>query len=64
MTAAAAAWTSRVDRVLARRIPLTAEFVLYAFVIAAAVLLRTWDLGARALHHDESIHAQWSWGLL
>lgn len=64
MTATAAAWTSRLDRVLARRIPLTAEFVLYALVIAAAVLLRTWDLGTRALHHDESIHAQWSWGLL
>ncbi|MES4791685.1 MAG: hypothetical protein C4321_00690, partial [Chloroflexota bacterium] len=64
MTAAAAVWTSRLDRVLARRIPLTAEFVLYVLVIAAAVLLRTWDLGSRALHHDESIHAQWSWGLL
>jgi len=64
MTAAAAARPGRLERVLAWRIPLSAEVLLYAAVIGAAVLLRTWDLGARALHHDESIHAQWSWGLL
>ncbi len=64
MTAAAPARPTCVERALALRIPLTAEVVLYALVLVAAVLLRTWDLGARALHHDESIHAQWSWGLL
>lgn len=55
---------SAVERALAFRVPLTLEVVLYALVISVAVLLRTWDLGSRALHHDESIHAQWSWGLL
>ncbi|HEY5476471.1 MAG TPA: flippase activity-associated protein Agl23, partial [Tepidiformaceae bacterium] len=52
------------DRVLSMRINVTWEMLLYAAIFAAAFGLRFWDLGARALHHDESIHAQWSWGLL
>ncbi|GIW12620.1 MAG: hypothetical protein KatS3mg062_0059 [Tepidiforma sp.] len=64
MTAAARERPVGLERLLAFRIPLTLEVVLYGAVLGAAVLLRTWDLGARALHHDESIHAQWSWGLL
>ncbi len=40
------------------------EAAAYAAVFAAGALLRLWDLGSRALHHDESIHAQWSWDLL
>ena len=27
----------------------------------AALLLRVWDLGVRAMHHDESLHATYSW---
>ncbi len=63
-SAAPAARPAAVERFLAIRVPLTREVLLYALVVAAAILLRTWDLGSRALHHDESIHAQWSWGLL
>ena len=52
------------ERLSSFRIPLTLETALYAAVLLAAFGLRFWDLGTRALHHDESIHAQWSWGLL
>src|SRR5207248_1124829 len=39
------------------------EWALYgAFTIIGAIL-RFWDLGARALHHDESLHATYSWYL-
>ena len=37
--------------------------VAYFAIFAAAIGLRFWDLGGQALHHDESIHAQWSWRL-
>lgn len=30
-------------------------------VFATAVILRLWDLDHRALHHDESLHAYFSW---
>ena len=43
---------------------LTWELAIYVALFAIAFGLRFWDLGARALHHDESIHAQWSWGLI
>jgi predicted membrane-bound mannosyltransferase len=40
---------------------MTVEAALYAVVILAAALTRFWDLGSRALHHDESLHAYFSW---
>lgn len=49
------------DRLLARRIDVDWLLVAYVLVFAAAFALRFWDLGARALHHDESIHAKWAW---
>jgi predicted membrane-bound mannosyltransferase/DNA-binding beta-propeller fold protein YncE len=52
------------DRALGIRISISRETVIYAVIFAAAIALRFWDLGSRSLHHDESIHAQWSWGLL
>ncbi len=52
------------ERALALRIPLRWEFLAYAAVAIGAIGFRFWDLGSRALHHDESIHAQWSWDLL
>ncbi|MDZ7728224.1 MAG: TIGR03663 family protein [Dehalococcoidia bacterium] len=52
-----------VGRLLALRIPLTVEVGVYAVIFALAFGFRFWDLGANALHHDESIHAQWSWDL-
>lgn len=56
--------TNPFDRFLAIRIPITWEIVYYAVVIGLAIAFRFWNLGDRALHHDESIHAQWSWTLL
>ncbi|MGE3074207.1 MAG: flippase activity-associated protein Agl23 [Dehalococcoidia bacterium] len=52
------------QRVLATKISLRWEFVAYAVILGLAIALRFADLGTRALHHDESIHAQWSWSLL
>lgn len=46
---------------LARRVSLNREIVFWAIILAVAFALRFWDLGARALHHDESIHAKWAW---
>lgn len=40
---------------------LSVESALYLVLIAAAALTRFWDLGKRALHHDESLHAYYSW---
>jgi predicted membrane-bound mannosyltransferase len=37
------------------------EIVAYAALVIAAVGLRFWDLGARAIHHDESIHGWYAW---
>ncbi|MCM8748623.1 TIGR03663 family protein [Thermomicrobiaceae bacterium CFH 74404] len=37
------------------------ELLLYVAIALAALLSRFWDLGSRALHHDESLHAYYSW---
>lgn len=52
-----------IDRVLALSLPTSLEFWLYAGLMVVAVLFRFVDLGARALHHDESLHATYSWYL-
>jgi uncharacterized protein (TIGR03663 family) len=39
------------------------ELAFYAAIIALAFLLRMHDLGVRALHHDESLHAVYAWKL-
>ncbi len=49
------------DRLLTRRVEVDWVLVAYFVIFAAAFGLRFWDLGARALHHDESIHAKWAW---
>lgn len=45
------------------RIPirLTTESTAYLALLALAVISRFWDLSSRALHHDESLHAYYSW---
>ena len=48
----------RVSAVAARYWELTA----YAFLVATAGVLRFWNLGARAMHHDESLHAFFGYG--
>ncbi len=42
---------------------LNLETVLYAAIILFAIFTRLWDLDFRALHHDEGVHAYYSWRL-
>jgi uncharacterized protein (TIGR03663 family) len=37
------------------------EMVAYATLILLGFALRIWDVGGRAMHHDESLHAYYSW---
>lgn len=39
------------------------ETVAWLFILIFTVLTRFWDLGSRAQHHDESMHAFFSWEL-
>ncbi len=48
-----------------RAMPVRAwEIAWYAALIAVGLAMRLWDLGSRALHHDESLHALYSWKLI
>ena len=40
-----------------------AELAAYVSLIGVAAGMRLWDLASRALHHDESLHAYFSWQL-
>src|SRR6187551_1017650 len=40
---------------------ITWEATAYLVLVAIAIVTRFWDLGSRALHHDESLHAYYSW---
>ena len=33
----------------------------YGLLIIIGAIMRLWDLGSRAMHHDESLHALYSW---
>ncbi len=37
------------------------ETVAYGVMVLLAIFTRFWDLGQKALHHDESLHAYYSW---
>lgn len=39
------------------------EVGAYVAILVLALALRLWDLGGQALHHDESLHAVYSWYL-
>ncbi len=39
------------------------ELAAYGTLVLMAAGLRLWELGARAMHHDESLHAYYSWNL-
>ena len=39
------------------------EFASYGLLLATALGMRLWDLGVRAMHHDESLHALYSFKL-
>lgn len=39
----------------------TVEQLAYAVIALLSFVTRFWDLGSRALHHDESLHTYFSW---
>ena len=39
------------------------EAAAYGSVFIVALVMRLWDLGSRAVHHDESLHGYFSWQL-
>ena len=39
------------------------ELVSYGGLLTVALAMRLWDLGSRAMHHDESLHALYSYNL-
>ena len=39
------------------------EKAIYLLVLVVAIVTRFWDLGARGMSHDESLHALYSWKL-
>lgn len=39
------------------------EVPAYLVLLGIALAMRLWDLGSRAFHHDESLHALYSWYL-
>ena len=39
------------------------ELLAYAGLMLVAGGMRLWDLGSRAMHHDESLHAFYAWNL-
>lgn len=48
---------------IARLVTLDWASLLFLGLMVLGVLTRFWDLGSRALHHDESLHAVYSWYL-
>lgn len=54
-------WQRGLDRLLAAELHLSVEAWLYVGLVLVAAVLRFTDLGSRALHHDESLHATYSW---
>lgn len=51
------------DRLLAQEIGVSTELLAFFGLVALAFVLHFWDLGSRALHHDESLHATYSYYL-
>ncbi len=44
-----------------RQAALTLEQLAYLAILLLALITRLWGLGDRALHHDETLHAYYSW---
>ncbi|HLZ26402.1 MAG TPA: flippase activity-associated protein Agl23 [Chloroflexota bacterium] len=44
-------------------IPIDPEYLPFLGLMFVGLVLRFWDLGAKAFHHDESLHAFYSWRL-
>ena len=43
--------------------PLRLEWAIYTCILVIAIFLRSYELSSRAMHHDESLHAYYSWEL-
>lgn len=54
---------SFLDRPLLAQITINWELICWLAIILIAIGTRFWDLGSRAQHHDESMHAFYSWEL-
>jgi len=54
---------SILDTPLSSLVQVNWEVVAYALIFVLAVVTRFWDLGSRAMSHDESLHALYSWNL-
>lgn len=46
-----------------RTVPMNRETVAWAVILAVALITRLWELGDRAMSHDESLHTFYSWKL-
>ncbi len=55
---------SLLDKPLLARLTLNWEMAFYGLILIVALVSRFWDLGSRAQHHDESMHAFYSWNLV
>ena len=54
---------SLLDTPILNAIIMNWETIAIVALVILALTTRFYDLGTRALHHDESIHARWSWDL-
>ena len=41
-----------------------AEQIFYLALVLLGLAMRLWDLDGRAFHHDESLHAFYSWRII
>lgn len=48
---------------LARAYAINWEVAIYSVIFVVALVSRFWDLGARVMSHDESLHTYYSWRL-
>ncbi|MBT3240686.1 MAG: TIGR03663 family protein [Chloroflexi bacterium] len=54
---------SWLDRPIFETISLNWEVILFGLILALAIFTRLYDLGARVMSHDESLHTYFSWVL-
>src|SRR5512136_1367737 len=54
---------STLERWLSRALVFDLEKVIWLGIIALTLVTRLWDLGDRAMSHDESLHTYYSWKL-
>lgn len=53
----------RLEYEISRLLIVNGETIAYAIIFLVAVTTRFWDLGARVMSHDESLHTRYSWNL-